>query len=72
LTPNARACSENRTTLGFSREKLGSISAFVKSRVDDGKLPGDLCLVSRCGEEAHFLSYGKARRRARHSDETCR
>jgi len=46
-------------TLGFSIEKLDNIQAFVKSYVDDGKLPGYLCLVSRYGEEAHFLSYGK-------------
>ncbi len=46
-------------TLGFSKEKLGNIQAFVKSYVDDGKLPGYLCLVSRYGEEAHFVSYGK-------------
>ncbi len=46
-------------TLGFSIEKLGNIQAFVKSYVDDGKLPGYLCLVSRYGEEAHFVSYGK-------------
>ena len=45
-------------TLGFSDEKLGNIQAFVKSYVDDGKLPGYLCLVSRYGEEAHFVSYG--------------
>ena len=46
-------------TLGFSNDKLDNIQAFVKSYVDDGKLPGYLCLVSRYGEEAHFLSYGK-------------
>jgi CubicO group peptidase (beta-lactamase class C family) len=46
-------------TLGFSTEKLGNIQAFVKSYVDEGKLPGYLCLVSRYGEEAHFVSYGK-------------
>ncbi len=46
-------------TLGFSNEKLGNIQAFVRSYVDDGRLPGYLCLVSRYGEEAHFLSYGK-------------
>ena len=45
-------------TLGFSGDKLGNIQAFVKSYVDDGKLPGYLCLVSRYGEEAHFVSYG--------------
>ena len=46
-------------TLGFSNDKLDNIQAFVKSYVDDGKLPGYLCLVSRYGEEAHFLAYGK-------------
>ncbi len=46
-------------TLGFSNEKLGNIQAFVKSYVDDGKLPGYLCLVSRYGEQAHFVAYGK-------------
>ena len=46
-------------SLGFSNEKLGNIQAFVKHYVDDGKLPGYLCLVSRYGEEAHFLAYGK-------------
>ena len=46
-------------TLGFSQEKLGNIQAFTKHYVDSGKLPGYLCLVSRFGEEAHFISYGK-------------
>jgi len=46
-------------TLGFSQEKLGNIQAFAKGYVDSGKLPGYLCLVSRFGEEAHFISYGK-------------
>lgn len=45
-------------TLGFSGEKLRNIQAFVKSYVDDGRLPGYLCLVSRYAEEAHFVSYG--------------
>jgi CubicO group peptidase (beta-lactamase class C family) len=50
---------EDTMALGFSSEKLGNIQAFVKSYVDSGKLPGYLCLVSRYGEEAHFLAYGK-------------
>lgn len=45
--------------LGFSNEKLGNIQTFVKNYVDSGKLPRYLCLVSRYGEEAHFLAYGK-------------
>ncbi len=55
-------------TLGFSNDKLDNIQAFVKSYVDDGKLPGYLCLVSRYGEEAHFLALRQTRRRAQHAD----
>jgi CubicO group peptidase (beta-lactamase class C family) len=46
-------------TLGFSTEKLGNVQGLIKGYVDSGKLPGYLCLISRFGEEAHFLAYGK-------------
>ena len=44
--------------LGFSWERLARIPAFIKTYVDDGKLPGYACLVSRFGEEAYYTAYG--------------
>jgi CubicO group peptidase (beta-lactamase class C family) len=44
--------------LGFSRQRLERIPAFIESYVDDGKLPGYVCLVSRFGEEAYYTAYG--------------
>lgn len=43
---------------GFSEQRLGNIQSFVKRYVEDGRLPGYLCLVSRFGGEAHFLAHG--------------
>ncbi len=44
---------------GFSEPKLHYITRHIEHYVDDGKLPGVLCLVARHGEEAYFHAYGK-------------
>jgi CubicO group peptidase (beta-lactamase class C family) len=43
---------------GFSEQRLANIDAFVNRYVDDGKLPGCLCMVSHHGRQAHFLAQG--------------
>lgn len=43
---------------GFSEQRLENIQAFVERYVEDGKLPGYLCMVSRHGAEAYFLAHG--------------
>ncbi|MDH3643345.1 MAG: beta-lactamase family protein [Gammaproteobacteria bacterium] len=43
---------------GFSEQRLGNIQNFVKRYVEDGRLPGYLCLVSRYGGEARSLAHG--------------
>lgn len=43
---------------GFSEQRLEIIQAFVERYVEDGKLPGYLCMVSRHGAEAYFLAHG--------------
>ena len=43
---------------GFSDQRLGNIQALAQAYVEDGKLPGYLCLVSRHGAQAHFLAHG--------------
>lgn len=45
--------------LGFSSSKLDYVQNFMAGYVDDSKLPGYACLVSRRGEEALFLSCGE-------------
>ena len=44
---------------GFSAAKLDYIAPHINRYVDDGKLAGALCLVTRRGEEAYFHAYGK-------------
>ena len=44
---------------GFLPERLGRLAGHIQRYVDDGKLPGVLCLVSRGGEEAFFHAYGR-------------
>ena len=44
---------------GFLRDRLGRLAGHIERYVDDGKLPGALCLVSRGGEEAFFHAYGR-------------
>jgi CubicO group peptidase (beta-lactamase class C family) len=44
--------------LGFSRERLGRIDAFMQKAVDDGRLAGVVTLVTRRGQVAHFKAYG--------------
>ena len=44
--------------VGFSDSKLENVRNFMAGYVDDGKLPGYACLVSRGGEEALFLTCG--------------
>jgi CubicO group peptidase (beta-lactamase class C family) len=43
---------------GLCERKLHHVQQHLKRYVDDGKLPGYLCLVSRRGEEALFLAHG--------------
>jgi len=43
---------------GLCDHKLQYVQQHLKRYVDDGKLPGYLCLVSRRGEEALFQPYG--------------
>ena len=44
---------------GFLPDRLGRLAGHIERYVDDGKLPGVLCLVSRGGEEAFFHAYGR-------------
>jgi len=43
---------------GFVADRLPRIVRHIERYVDEGKLPGVLCLVSRGGEEAFFHAYG--------------
>ena len=43
---------------GFVADRLPRIAAHLERYVDEGKLPGVLCLLSRGGEEAFFHAYG--------------
>ena len=43
---------------GFVADRLPRIARHIERYVDEGKLPGVLCLVSRGGEEAFFHAYG--------------
>ena len=43
---------------GFVANRLPRIAAHIDRYVDEGKLPGALCLVSRGGEEAFFHACG--------------
>jgi len=45
--------------LGLSDHKLDHVQRHLRTYVDDGRLPGYLCLVSRRGAEALFLDYGQ-------------
>ena len=44
---------------GFVANRLPRIARHLERYVDDGRLPGVLCLVSRGGEEAFFHAYGR-------------
>jgi CubicO group peptidase (beta-lactamase class C family) len=44
--------------VGFSDSKLENVRNFMAGYVDDGRLPGYACLVSRRSEEALFLTCG--------------
>ena len=43
---------------GFVADRLPRIARHIERYVDEGKLPGVLCLLSRGGEEAFFHAYG--------------
>ncbi|MCZ6710251.1 MAG: serine hydrolase [Gammaproteobacteria bacterium] len=43
---------------GFSAARLENIQALLSGYVEDARLPGYLCMVSRHGAEAHFLAHG--------------
>jgi hypothetical protein len=43
---------------GMCVDKLQHVRHFLPRYVDDGKLPGYLCLISRRGEEALFDAHG--------------
>lgn len=43
---------------GFDAARLGRIGSHIDGYVNDGRLPGALCLVSRRGEEAYFHASG--------------
>lgn len=43
---------------GFVANRLPRIVRHLERYVDEGRLPGSLCLVSRGGEEAFFHAYG--------------
>ena len=43
---------------GFDVTRLARIGSHIDGYVDDGRLPGALCLVSRRGEEAYFHACG--------------
>lgn len=45
-------------TIGLCERKLGNVQALLRGYVDDGRLPGYLCLVSRRGTEALFVHDG--------------
>ena len=44
---------------GFDTARLARIGRHIDAYVDDGRLPGALCLVSRRGEEAFFHACGQ-------------
>ena len=44
---------------GFLPDRLPRIARHLERYVDEGKLPGVLCLVSRGGEEGFFHAYGR-------------
>ncbi|MBV8957705.1 MAG: beta-lactamase family protein [Actinobacteria bacterium] len=43
---------------GFDGERLARIDTHFRKYVDDGRLPGWLCLVARDGRIAHLSTYG--------------
>ena len=43
---------------GFSEARLENIQALLSGYVEDARLPGYLCMVSRHGAQAHFLAHG--------------
>lgn len=45
--------------LGFDTARLARIGRHIDAYVDDGRLPGALCLVSRRGEEVFFHACGQ-------------
>src|SRR5688500_13625602 len=44
--------------LGFSRDKLKSLSSFFEAEVAAGKVPGVMLLVQRRGQPAYFETFG--------------
>ncbi|MBV8691422.1 MAG: serine hydrolase, partial [Actinobacteria bacterium] len=44
---------------GFDGERLARIDTHFRKYVDDGRLPGWLCLVARDGRIAHLSTYGQ-------------
>jgi CubicO group peptidase (beta-lactamase class C family) len=44
--------------LGFSRERLGTLTEFFKAEVGAGKVPGVIMLVQRRGQPAYFETFG--------------
>jgi CubicO group peptidase (beta-lactamase class C family) len=45
-------------TVGFSSERLGKISEFVRRDIDEGKLVGVVTMVARHGKIVHFETAG--------------
>ena len=45
--------------VGFDAERLQRIDRHFAAYVDDGRLPGWLCLVSRGGQIVHLSTYGR-------------
>jgi CubicO group peptidase (beta-lactamase class C family) len=43
---------------GLCQQRLANVGQHLRGYVDDGRLPGYLCLVSRRGQEALFSAYG--------------
>ncbi len=55
----ARPATTDPADLGFDPERLERIDSFLRTYVDDGKLPGWQLQLARHGEVAHRSSYGK-------------
>ena len=46
-------------TTGISDRRILQVDRLLNRYVDDGKLPGYACLVSRFGDEVHYCQHGR-------------
>jgi CubicO group peptidase (beta-lactamase class C family) len=62
-------CQERLITkpedVGVSSEKVGELSEFMQSLVDDGKIAGGVTMMARHGKVVHLEAVGMADREAK-------